>query len=127
VRRRSRLCLTLLVQSIEPLTSLSQEQLRLLDQLEWPVNEKEALRTRLSPEQLDAADGVGEWPWSVAKEALRAYWFDDGSVLVAPFDPRIRPGMDVVAERRTGVVDSCTVPDGSSATLHWAAALRVDR
>jgi hypothetical protein len=87
-----------LVRSIEPLTSLSPEQLALLDELG-----NELPRDDLPPEHQARLDEVGEWPLaSVARDALRAYWFDDGHVTVAPFDARIRPGMDVVAEGSAG-------------------------
>jgi hypothetical protein len=112
----------MLVRSIEPLTSLSPEQLALLDQFEWSPPE------RLAPELLARLDEFGEWPLAgIARDALRAYRFEDGHVTVAPFDARIRPGMDVVAEGSAGGVDTVIAPDGSGATLRWAAALREDR
>jgi len=42
---------------------------------------------------------LSQWPDDEERRELRAYWLDDGDVMIAPWNPAIRPGMEVVAER----------------------------
>jgi hypothetical protein len=72
----------------------------------------------LPPAEADVAEHLGEWPGEKNAWDLRAYWLDDGDVLIAPANPLIEPGMDVVGEGSVGVVliDVAT-------SLHWASGL----
>jgi hypothetical protein len=52
----------------------------------------------LSPAQLRLAQRCVYWPGDEAGQGeLRAYWLEDGGVMVAPRNPAIDPGMEIVA------------------------------
>jgi hypothetical protein len=73
--------------------------------------------TGLTPEQRELAARHGFWPDEDEQRRMRAYWLDEGHVMIAPWNPAIEPGMEVVAERSVGAAFTDTV------CVHWAAAL----
>ncbi len=71
----------------------------------------------LAPERRELAVRHGLWPDEDERRLMRAYWLDDGDVMIAPWDPAIDPGMEVVVERSVGAAFT------DRACVHWAAAL----
>jgi hypothetical protein len=52
----------------------------------------------LSPAELRLAQRCVHWPGDDARQGeLRAYWLQDGGVMVAPRNRAIEPGMEIVA------------------------------